>query len=66
MRVGPERLRVREEGVQAGDEWRTPEVRRRPSIWLELGRVREGERVRLEEGEEVREEEPAVRSKLWR
>ena len=64
MSVGPERLGVRQEGVQARDERRTPEVGRRPSVRQELGWGGERERVGLEEREEVRDEEPAVRGQL--
>ncbi len=64
VRVRPERLRVREEGVEPGDERRTPQVGRRPAVGQELGRRGERQRVRLEEREEVREEEPGVRGEL--
>jgi len=36
MQLTPERLRVGEEGVQAGDGGRTPKIRSGPSIGLEF------------------------------
>ena len=65
MRIRPEGLRVGEEGVQACDEGRTPQVRGGPTVWQEFSRGRESERVGLEEGEEVREEESPVRRQLY-
>ena len=64
MSVRPEWLGVRQEGVQARDERRTPEVGRRPSVRQELGWGGERERVGLEEREEVGEEETSIRGKL--
>ena len=64
VRVRPERLRVREEGVEPGYEGRTPEVGRGPPVWKELGRGRQRQRVWLEEREEVGEEETSVRGEL--
>ena len=64
VRVGPERLGVREEGVEPRDERRAPEVGRRPAVGEELGGRGEGEGVWVEEGEEVRQEEAAIRGEL--
>ena len=63
-RVGPERLGMREEGVEPRDERRAPEVGRRPAVGEELGGRGEREGAWVEEGEEVRKEEPAVRCDL--
>ena len=38
VRVRPKRLRVRQEREEAGDEWRTPQVGRRPAVRAQLGR----------------------------
>ena len=65
MRVRPEGLRVREEGVQRRDARRDPEVGRRPAVGPELGWCGERERVGLEEGERVNGEEACVWGDLW-
>lgn len=43
MQLGPERLRVGEEGVEAGDGGRTPKIRGSPSISLEFWGCLDGE-----------------------
>lgn len=47
VQVRPVGLRVREGRVERRDERRTPEVRRRPAVGLELGRRGDGEWVGL-------------------
>jgi len=64
VEFGPERLGVREEGIEPRDERRTPKVRGRPAVGLHRGGSRKCERGGLKEGEHAGYEEPSVSNDL--
>ena len=65
MELSPERLGMREEGIQPCNEWCTPEFGGCPAVGLERRGSRQRERGGLEEGEHVGYERAAIGDDLW-